>query len=136
MNTASRLINADGSEVSIIDLHEKINKMPMVFENPQEKILLQKNGSFVNTLDKEQRLQPIDRGLAQLTENGLKVAVGSQKFDLTLDEIHYTSVEQNHKLTVTGEDQSIQFNLEGQSALQWQLYIKRLKAGENPVNSL
>lgn len=136
MNTASRLINADGSEVSIIDLHEKINKMPMVFEDSQEKILLQKNGSFVNTLDKEQRLQPIDRGLAQLTENGLKVAVGSQKFDLTLDEIHYTSVEQNHKLTVTGEDQSIQFNLEGQSALQWQLYIKRLKAGENPLNSL
>ena len=108
----------------------------MVFEDPNEKILLQKNGGFVNTLDKQQRLQPIDRGLAQLTANGLNISVGSQKFDVTLDQIHYTSVEQNHKLTVTGTDQSIQFNLEGQSALQWQLYLKRLKAGENPVNSL
>lgn len=136
MNTASRLIDTDGSEISIIDMHEEINKMPMVFEDPNEKILLQKNGGFVNTLDKQQRLQPIDRGLAQLTANGLNISVGSQKFDVTLDQIHYTSVEQNHKLTVTGTDQSIQFNLEGQSALQWQLYLKRLKAGENPVNSL
>ncbi|MDZ7717318.1 MAG: hypothetical protein U5K72_00685 [Balneolaceae bacterium] len=136
MNTASRLIAPDDSIVSIIDLHEEINAMPMVFEDSREKVLLQKNGSFVNTLDKEQRLQAIGRGLAQLTPGGLKIAVGSRKFDLTLDQIQYTSVEQNHKLTVTGADQSIQFNLEGQSALQWQLYINRLKAGENPVNSL
>lgn len=136
MNTASRLIAPDESVVSIMDLYEKINKMPMVFEDQQEKILLQKNGSFVNTLDKQQRLQPLGRGLAQLITDGLKIAVGSQKFYLTFDQIHYTSVEQNHKLTVTGTDQSIQFNLEGQSALQWQLYINRLKDGENPVTSL
>jgi hypothetical protein len=90
----------------------------------------------VNKVDELQRLQPIDRGLVQLNLDGLKVSVGSQKFDLTLDQINYTSVEQNHKLTVTSSDQIIQINLEGQSALQWQLYINRLKDGENPVNSL
>ncbi|NBC65865.1 MAG: hypothetical protein GVY07_09460, partial [Bacteroidetes bacterium] len=92
--------------------------------------------SQVNKVDELQRLQPIDRGLVQLNLDGLKVSVGSQKFDLTLDQINYTSVEQNHKLTVTSSDQIIQINLEGQSALQWQLYINRLKDGENPVNSL
>lgn len=136
MNAASRLIAPDGSVVSIIDLYEKINAMPMVYVEPEEKILLQKNGSQVNKVDDLQRLQPIDRGLVQLKVDGLKVSVGSQKFDLTLDQINYTSVEQNHKLTVTSSEQIIQINLEGQSALQWQFYINRLKDGENPVNSL
>lgn len=136
MNTASRLVKSNGTVVSIIDLFEKINEMPMVFENIPEKILLEKNGSRVAKLDKEQRLQKLDRGLAQLTSSGLFVSVGSQKFNLTLDNINYTSVEQNHKLTVTGPKETIQINLEGQSALQWQLYINRLKDGEKPVNSL
>lgn len=136
MNTASRLVDNQGTIVSIIDLFEKINEMPMIYENSHEKILLQKTGAQVNKLDKEQKLQKIDRGIAELRPEGLHVAVGSQRFDLTLDQIYYTSVEQNHKLTVTGAEGAIQVNLEGQSALQWQLYINRLKAGENPVNSL
>lgn len=136
MNTASRLVDHEGSVVSIIDLFEQINEMPMTFEKPQEKVLLQKTGTQVNEIDEEQRLHKIDRGIAELHPEGLHVAVGSQRFDFTLDQINYTSVEQNHKLTITGTDQTIQINLEGQSALQWQLYINRLKNGENPVNSL
>lgn len=136
MNTASRLIDSDGAAISIMDLFEKINRMPMVFENSQEKVLLQKNGSQVNKLDKEQRLQKLDRGLAKLTSDGFHVSLGSQRFYFPLDQINYTSVEQNHKLTVTAPDDSIQINLEGQSAFQWQLYINRLKKGENPVTSL
>ncbi len=110
--------------------------MRCVFEDSQKKILLEKSGSQVNKLDKEQRLQKLDRGYAKLTSKGLFVSVGSQEFDLSLEQISYTSVEQNHKLTVTAPEEAIQINLEGQSALQWQLYIKRLKKGENPVNSL
>ena len=136
MNAASRLISPDGSVVSIIDLYKKINAMPMVFENTKGKVLLQKNGSQVNQLDNQQRLQKLDRGLAELRSDGLHVSVGSKKFNFAIEDINYTSVEQNHKLTVTGSDEIIQINLEGQSALQWQLYIKRLKNGENPVTSL
>lgn len=136
MNVNSRLVDHHGAEVSIIELFEKINEMPMEYENPTKKILLQKTGAQVNKLDKEQRLQKIDRGIAELRFDGLFVSVGSQRFDFSLDQIHYTSVEQNHKLTVTGSDGAVQINLEGQSALQWQLYINRLKKGENPVTSL
>lgn len=136
MNAASRLIAPDGSVISIIDLFEEINDMPMVFEDLNERILLQKNGIQVNQLDEQQRLQKLDRGLAQLNSDGLHVSVGSKKFHFAVEDINYTSVEQNHKLTVTGADDTIQINLEGQSALQWQLYIKRLKNGENPVTSL
>lgn len=136
MNTASRLVDSDGLVVSIIDLFEEINKMPMVYEKPQEKILLEKNGGQINKLDNMQRLQKLDRGYAKLTSDGLHASVGSQTFIFTFDEINYTSVEQNHKLTVTGSTDIIQINLEGQSALQWQLYINRLKKGENPVTSL
>lgn len=136
MNTASRLVDTDGTIISIIDLFNKINEMPMVFENSQSKILLEKSGGQINKLDQEQRLQKLDRGYAKLTSDGLFISAGSQEFDFPLDEISYTSVEQNHKLTVTSPQDIIQINLEGQSALQWQLYIKRLKNGENPVNSL
>lgn len=136
MNTASRLVDSDGEAVSIIDLFNKINEMPMVFEDSKDNILLEKSGSQVNKLDQEQRLQKLDRGYVKLTSNGLFVSVGSQKFELPFDQINYTSVEQNHKLTVTSPQDIIQINLEGQSALQWQLYIKRLKKGENPVTSL
>ena len=136
MNAASRLIAKDGSKVSLIDLYEKINQIPMVFENSKEKILLEKNGGQINKLDRMQRLQKLDRGYVKLTSDGIHATVGSQQFNFTLNEIHYTSVEQNHKLTVTGPEDIIQINLEGQSALQWQLYIKRLKKGENPVTSL
>lgn len=136
MNTASRLKDSDGTIISIIDLFNKINEMPMVFENSKSKILLEKSGGQINKLDQEQRLQKLDRGYAKLTSDGLFVSVGSQEFDFSLDEISYTSVEQNHKLTVTSPQDIIQINLEGQSALQWQLYIKRLKNGENPVTSL
>ncbi|WP_234567364.1 lysophospholipid acyltransferase family protein [Rhodohalobacter sp. 614A] len=136
MNTASRLVDSEGEAVSIIDLFNKINEMPMVFSDSKDNILLEKSGSQVNKLDQEQRLQKLDRGYVKLTSNGLFVSVGSQKFELPFDQINYTSVEQNHKLTVTSPHDIIQINLEGQSALQWQLYIKRLKKGENPVTSL
>ena len=108
----------------------------MVFEKPGEKIVLQKMGAMVNKLDDKQKLQELDRGYASLTSEGLHLSVGSQTFDFPLDKINYTSVEQNHKLTITSSERIVQINLEGQSALQWQLYIKRLKNGENPVNSL
>jgi len=46
------------------------------------------------------------------------------------------SVEQNHKITVTTPENTFQIDLEGASALQWQIYINRLKKGEKPVKSL
>lgn len=137
MNTASRLLKLDGSEVSILDLLDSINKVPMVFEDPIQKVLLKKNGTIVYSISYERGREKLGRGLAELNSEGLKILVGSQRIYYSLDDIKYTSIEKNYKLTVTGSpEQSFQIDLEGQSAFQWELYIKRLKSGEKPVVSL
>ncbi|WP_372904055.1 hypothetical protein, partial [Rhodohalobacter sp.] len=74
--------------------------------------------------------------LAQLHYTRLDLHCGSDSYSLPIDEIRYTSIEQNHKLTVTTTNVTLQIDLEGQSALQWQRYIRRLQTGEKPVKKL
>ncbi len=136
MNVNSRLIGQDGETVSIIDLHEKINSMPMAFKRPETGVVLEKPGSQIYMVDDEHQLVKLDRAYVELFTNRLLISMGSQTFDLGLDEIRYISVEQNHKLTVTTSDLTLQIDLKGKSALQWQKYIDRLKMGEQPVKSL
>ncbi|MEX0647042.1 MAG: lysophospholipid acyltransferase family protein [Balneolaceae bacterium] len=134
MNVASRLVDRHGQEHSIIDLYDRINKMPMEFVNYD--LLLEKTGSRLYMVDKEHQLVKLGRAHVELKAGILEVFQGSDQYKLTMDDIRYTSVEQNHKLTVTTTDTTLQIDLSGQSALQWQLYINRLKKGENPVQKL
>jgi 1-acyl-sn-glycerol-3-phosphate acyltransferase len=134
MDVASRLIDKSGEKHSIIDLFDKINEMPMEFINGN--LVLEKTGSQLFMVDKEHQLVDLDRALVQLMSNCLKITYGSTNILLSLDEIKALSVEQNHKLTVTTAETTYQMNLEGKSALQWQIYINRLKEGEKPVQNL
>lgn len=136
MSVASRLVDSGGSTVSIVDLYDRINRMPMVYAKPGSKVVLEKPGSQINMVDKEHQLVKLNRAYVELYPDRLLVLMGSQTFDLPLEEIRYLSVEQNHKLTVTTQELTLQINLQGKSALQWQKYIYRLKAGEEPLKSL
>jgi 1-acyl-sn-glycerol-3-phosphate acyltransferase len=134
MDVNSRLIDSDGQSHSIIRMFEKINEMPM--ELLRDDLVLEKNGSRILMVDDEHQLVDLGRGLAELRTDGVKIAFNSEKKFLTLDDIRALSVEQNHKVTLTTPETTYQLNLEGQSALQWQIYINRLKKGEQPVKSL
>ncbi len=134
MDVNSRLIDSDGQSHSIIRLFEKINEMPM--ELLRDDLVLEKNGTGILMVDDEHQLVDLGRGLAELRTDGVKIAFNSEKKFLSLEQIRTLSVEQNHKVTLTTPETTYQLNLEGQSALQWQIYISRLKNGEQPVKSL
>jgi len=136
MNSASRLVDGDGKEHSVIDFYDVINEMPMTWIDPSERIVLQHNGSQIFRIDEEHQLLKLDKAIVELTDENLFIFMGSEKTRLTLDEIRYVSVEQNHKISITTPDKMLQFTLEGKSALQWQNYINRLKNSEKPVKSL
>ncbi len=134
MNLASRLIDKDGQKHSIIDMFEEINELPIY--KVKGETLLEKTGSKLSMVNKEHQLIYLDRAHVELTEEQLSIAYGSTNHVLRIDEIRALSVEQNHKLTVTTSETTFQLNLEGQSALQWQIYLRRLQKGEKPVKSL
>jgi 1-acyl-sn-glycerol-3-phosphate acyltransferase len=136
MDAASRLIDNKGNAISIIDLYDKINRMPMVSVRHSEGVILEKQGSQIYKVDDEHQLVKLDRAFIELYDDRLLVLMGAGKYDLPLEEIRYISVEQNHKITVTTPKLTLQIDLEGTSALQWQLYINRLKKGEKPVRSV
>jgi 1-acyl-sn-glycerol-3-phosphate acyltransferase len=131
MNNASRLIDRDGKTHSIIDLYDNINRMEMVMND--EKVLLEVNGSQFYTIGKDHQLIELQRGIVQLTLDGVKYSYGSSRGIIPLDRINYISVEQAHKLSITNSDRTLQFTLNRSSALQWQHYLRRLQKGEVPV---
>jgi len=134
MNASSRLIDSHGEEHSLIDLFEKINSIPITFL--RDRLVLEKQGAELFKIDQNHKLLTLGRSQAELHDNRLDIFVGSEAYHLPLADIRYTSIEQNHKLTVTTPDLTLQVDLEGQSALQWQRYIKRLQTGEKPVRQL
>jgi 1-acyl-sn-glycerol-3-phosphate acyltransferase len=134
MDVASRLIDGKGQVHSLIDMFEHINSMPMELQKGE--VLLEKSGSELNRLDDDQKLQYVGRCRASLTKNEIELNWGSDDVKIPFEDIRALSIEQNHKLTVNTVEQTLQFNLEGGSALQWQIYINRLKDGEKPVKSL
>jgi 1-acyl-sn-glycerol-3-phosphate acyltransferase len=133
MNLASRLIDRDGKEHSIIGMFDRINQMPI--EYLKEGVVLEKTGCKLSRVNKEHQLVRLGRSIAELNETHVKISLGSDRYLLPLEEIRYTSIEQNHKLTLTTTDLTLQLNLAGQSALQWQTYINRMRDGDQPVKS-
>lgn len=135
MDNASRLVDRDGKKHSLIQMFDDINSMPLVYVKDEK--VLQAHGKKFYWLDKKtHKLSQIGKGSITLGSNEIRYAVGSLKKTLPLHDIQAMSIEQNHKLTLTSDSGTIQVNLEGQSALQWQLYIRRLQTGEKPVKSL
>lgn len=131
MDHASRLIDRNGKLHSVIDLYDHIRKMDMFMD--QNQTLLEVNGSQFFTIDKSHQLIKLDRGTVKLTTNGIDYQYGSENGMISLEQIRYISVEQAHKLSITDEQQTLQFTLKKSSALQWQHYLRRLIEGEKPV---
>ncbi len=136
MDAASRLYDMHGKEYSLIDFYNKIKNLPIVWSDNKREIVLQYLGSQIFRIDDEHQLVKLDRAIVELYTESLIIHMGSEKFHLPLDQIRTVSVEQNHKLSVTTPDHTLQFTVEGKSALQWQSYIMRLKNGDQPVRSL
>lgn len=134
MNVASRLIDYTGKQHSIIDMFDHINQMPMEFI--KDDLLLEKHGSQIYEVNKEHQRIKRDRAIVELRKDRLVIYLGSENYTITLEDLRYISVEQNHKITVTTPENTFQIDLKGDSALQWQIYINRLKIGEKPVKSL
>ena len=135
MNVASRLIDKNGQPHSIIDMYDQINQLPM--EYIKDDLLLEKTGSMLYMIDREDhQLVKLGRSHVELRADTLEISCGSDHYIFTPEAIRYTSIEQNHKLTVTTTDITLQIDLSGQSALQWELYLNRLRKGEKPVQKL
>ncbi|MCC5915114.1 MAG: 1-acyl-sn-glycerol-3-phosphate acyltransferase [Balneolaceae bacterium] len=134
MDIASRLIDRDGRSHSLIALFDRINEMPMVSQSGD--LLLEKNGGDIHMVNDEHRLVGLGRGLVSLHKEYIRISYDSDLQTIGLDQIKALSIEQNHKLTITTAERTFQLNLSGQSALQWQIYLKRLVNGEKTVRSL
>jgi 1-acyl-sn-glycerol-3-phosphate acyltransferase len=131
MNLRSRLVDTHGEPHSIVKMFETINQMPM--EMDRDLVLLTNSGCKVNEINDNHELIQKGPGYAELTRDTLLLSIGSSKTRLSLDEILYMSVEQNHKITMTTESGIHQLVLKNASALQWKNYIQRLQDGEQPV---
>lgn len=136
VNAASRLVDQQGVEYSLIDMYEKIKGIPMEWIDKNKDVVLQHPGSRIYKIDEEHQLIKLDKAIVELHSEDLTIHMGSEKIVMPLDEIRTISVEQNHKLSVTTPEITYQFTVEGKSALQWQSYLLRLKKGEQPVRSL
>lgn len=134
MNASSRLIDSHGESHSLIDLFEQINQLPM--EYLRDDLILEKSGSRIWQIDDQHRRIDRDRGYVELRSGFIHIAMGSERHRIGLEDIRALSIEQNHKITVTTDLTTFQLDLSGGSALQWQLYIRRLLKGEQPVTSL
>lgn len=134
MNHASRLIDPNGEPHSLTEMFDKIRKMEMV--SHADGTLLSESGSNFHTTDRDHKLHDLGRGAVALKPDGVEYAFGSDSGFISLDEILTISVEQNHKISVTNHERTLQFTLKAQSPLQWQDYLKRLIKGEKPVKSL
>ena len=131
MNKWSRLVDTHGEEHSIVKMFDEIKELPM--EMDKESVLLKKLGCHIYIVNKQHERIDIGSGYCELKPQNLFISSGSQRFDVALDDIHYLSVEQNHKITLTTTDHTFQISLDGESALQWQIYIRRLQKGIEPI---
>ncbi|MEX2600888.1 MAG: lysophospholipid acyltransferase family protein [Balneolaceae bacterium] len=134
MNHASRLIDRHGDPHSLTEMFDKIRNMEMV--SRADGTLLSESGSTFHTTDREHKLHGLGRGAVSLKPDGIEYGYGSESGFISLDEMLTISVDQNHKISITNHERTLQFTLKEQSPLQWQDYLKRLKKGEKPVKSL
>ncbi|MEX1012049.1 MAG: lysophospholipid acyltransferase family protein [Balneolaceae bacterium] len=134
MDHHSRLIDPDGQSHSVVEMYDRIKAMEMEFL--RDDCLLEELGSQFYTIGKEHELIKLDRGVARLRETHLDIYYGSVSEQIPLEEIRAVSIEQNHKISITDAQRTIQFTMKHNSVLQWQHYLRRLAKGEKAVRSL
>ncbi|MEX0770492.1 MAG: lysophospholipid acyltransferase family protein, partial [Balneolaceae bacterium] len=130
LDHASRLIDAKGQKHSLIELYDRINAMEMVLD--KDDCLLEENNSRFYSIGKDHNLVNLGQGTVTLTPTEIQYQSFSESEQIPLEQIRYISVEQNHKVSITDQNRTFRFTLKTYSALQWQLYLRRLLDGEKP----
>lgn len=134
MNLESRLVDRDGKPHSVIDLFDKIKKLPI--KKDKNDVILESPGADIYIIDKQHQLNHMGSGFTELKTEHLYLSYGSHKDKIPLETVRYLSVEQNHKITVTTDETVYQVAFKKENALEWQHYIRRLQQGESAVLSL
>ena len=131
LNRHSRLVDDGGAEHSLLEVFDGLNTLPMV-KNKATGAVLEAHDRKLYTLDGKLNLVSLPHGHLVLFEDKLVWSVGGESHTVQVADIKYMSIEQNHKLSLfpsTGG--TIQVNLDGGSALAWQITIRRLQKGES-----
>ncbi len=129
MDIHSRLIDRDGASHNLLEVYDGMNRLPMTLR--KDGTLLSATHRPIYTLNDRLDLVRLPDGDAVLTPEAFIYTVDGKKQRIPVDDVKYISIEGNHKLSLyptTGG--SVQINLEGQSALAWQIYLRRLQSGE------
>ena len=66
-------------------------------------------------------------GSVTLFQSHLNFSVKNETSSIPIEDIKYISIEENHKLSITTSQMNLQIDLEGSSAMAWQIYIRRLQ---------
>lgn len=129
----SRLIDDSHAEHSLLDVFDGVNTLPMV-KDKNTGVLLEAHDRKLYTLDSKLNLITLPHGHMLLTEEHVNWSVDGESHQVPVSDIKYMSIEQNHKLSLyPASGGTIQINLDGGSALAWQIYIRRLQKGETPI---
>jgi hypothetical protein len=133
MNPASRLVDKNGEQHSLIEVYNEMCKMPILAAD-DDLILDQPADVFVEF--SYPNLLPKGRGRVKLFTNRVEWEAGSESGIVAIEDILYLSIEQSRKISLTMRDYMLQFVFPVTSPLEWQHYLRRLQAGDIPVRSL
>ena len=130
MSPDSRLIDEHGDRHSLIELFDKMTKIPM-FTDGDFVLREMQTGLF----EVNRNHQLIELGQADITLYADQLTINGtyRKQSIPIEKLLYISIEQNHKVSITGEGFTYHFYCQHSSALQWQQYIHRLKSGEKAI---
>jgi 1-acyl-sn-glycerol-3-phosphate acyltransferase len=128
MSVDSRLVDDHGERHSLIQVYDKIISLP-IFKDKNE-VVLRVTDTKLYTLD--DKMNQIFVSLAEVTlhPEWLTIKYNSDTIQIGLDKILFMSIEGNSKLSLTLRERVWKFQINNGSALQWQIYIRKLKNHE------
>lgn len=133
MTPASRLRDGEGQDHSLIEAYQKMSALPMLAD--EDGLLLDQPADLFREYTYPD-LQKLGSGRVRLYTDRVEWEAGSESGSTYLDQYQYLSIEQSRKLSLTARDHMLQMVFPVTSPLEWQHYIRRLKAGEQPLRSL
>lgn len=134
MDKNSRLVNSEGTEFSLVEFYDRINKMPMP-EDSQSTIIPDKSCTLFH-IDSQYTVHKLGRAYMRLKNGEVEINRGADQYRFPIDKIRYNSIEKNHKLMLTTHDATYMADLGKNSVLQWQIFLRRLQQGEQTVRSM
>lgn len=133
MNASSELEDGSGRKAHVTEIFDRINDMPLYRD--YRNIVIPDTPCTVNRISDEHRLQNPRHAHIRLTTSHIEIRWGSDRRRLPVEDIQFISIEKNHKLMLTTSGDTFLITLGKRSALQWQLYIRRLQSGEQAVKT-